>query len=283
MPDSIDFKRECIEPNHPRLSLRRQCELLGLSRASWYYNAVGVSAENLALMRRIDEQYLKTPCYGRRKMGEVLGIDDRRAGRLMRRMGLEAIYPKPHLSRNVAEHRIYPYLLRNMKIVRPNQVWSSDITYVPMPHGWMYLTVVMDWFSRCVLSWRLSNTLDGLFCLEALEEALGRGTPEIFNTDQGVQYTAVVFTNRLETAGVRVSMDGRGRWMDNVFVERLWRTVKYEHVYLHDHATPRALHAGLAYCFLFYNEERIHAALDYRTPRAVYHGTMGAATEVSSK
>jgi len=152
-----------------------------------------------------------------------------------------------------------------------------------MPHGWMYLTVVMDWFSRCVLSWRLSNTLDGLFCLEALEDALGRGAPEIFNTDQGVQYTARTFTNRLETAGVRVSMDGRGRWMDNVFVERLWRTVKYEHVYLHDHATPRALHAGLAYWFLFYNEERIHAALDYRTPRAVYHGTMGAATEVSSQ
>ena len=283
MPDSIEFKRECIEPNHLRLSLRRQCELLGLSRASWYYNAVGVSAENLALMRRIDEQYLKTPCYGRRKMGEVLGIDDRRAGRLMRRMGLEAIYPKPHLSQNTAEHRIYPYLLRNMKIVRPNQVWSSDITYVPMPKGWMYLTVVMDWFSRCVLSWRLSNTLDGLFCLEALEDALGRGTPEIFNTDQGVQYTAEAFTNRLETAGVRVSMDGRGRWMDNVFVERLWRTVKYEHVYLHDHATPRALHTGLMCYFLFYNEERIHAALDYRTPRAVYHEAIGVMTELSSK
>jgi putative transposase len=257
--------------------------LLGLNRASWYYGAVGVSAENLALMRRIDEQYLKTPCYGRRKMGEVLGIDDRRAGRLMRRMGLEAIYPKPHLSQNTTEHRIYPYLLRNMKIVRPNQVWSSDITYVPMPQGWMYLTVVMDWFSRCVLSWRLSNTLDGLFCLEALEEALARGRPEIFNTDQGVQYTAEAFTGRLETAGVRVSMDGRGRWMDNVFVERLWRTVKYEHVYLHDHATPRALHAGLMCYFLFYNEERIHAALDYRTPRVVYHEAVGVITEVSSK
>lgn len=273
MPDSIEFKRACIEPNHPRLSLRRQCELLGLNRASWYYDAVGVSAEILALMRRIDEQYLKTPCYGRRKMGEVLGIDDRRAGRLMRRMGLEAIYPKPHLSQNAKEHRIYPYLLRNMKIVRPDQVWASDITYVPMPHGWMYLTVVMDWYSRCVLSWRLSNTLDGRFCLEALEEALGGGTPEIFNTDQGVQYTAEAFTSRLETAGVRVSMDGRGRWMDNVFVERLWRTVKYEHVYLHDHATPRALQAGLASYFLFYNEERIHASLDYFTPATIYATT----------
>ena len=270
LPDSIDFKRECVEPNHPRLSLRRQCDLLGLNRSSWYYEPLGISADNLALMRRIDEQYLKTPCYGRRKMGKVLGIDDRRAGRLMRRMGLEASYPKPRLSQNTTEHRIYPYLLRNMKIVRPNQVWSSDITYVPMPRGWMYLTVVMDWFSRYVLSWRLSNTLDGMFCLKALEEALGGGVLEIFNTDQGVQYTAAAFTGRLESSGVRVSMDGRGRWMDNVFVERLRRTVKYEHVYLHDHTTPRTLEAGLASYFLFYNEERIHASLDYLTPAVVY-------------
>jgi putative transposase len=270
LPDSIDFKRECIESGLPGLSVRRQCELLGLSRSSWYYKPLGVSAENLALMRRIDEQYLKTPCYGKIRMGKMLGIDDRRAGRLMRRMGLEAIYPKPRLSQNAKEHRIYPYLLRNVAIVRSDQVWSSDITYVPMPQGWMYLTVVMDWFSRCVLSWRLSNTLDGAFCLEALEEALNVGTPEIFNTDQGVQYTTEAFTGRLEAAGVRVSMDGRGRWMDNVFVERLWRTVKYEHVYLHDHATPRALQAGLAGFFRFYNEERIHAALDYLTPAAVY-------------
>ena len=155
----------------------------------------------------------------------------------MRLMGLEAIYPKPHLSRNDTEQRKYAYLLRNVAIVRPNQVWSSDITFVPMPHGWMYLTVVMDWYSRYVLSWRLSNTLDGAFCLEALEEALSRGTPEVFNTDQGVQYTANAFTGRLELAGVAISMDGRGRWMDNVFVERLWRTVKYEYIYLHDHAT----------------------------------------------
>lgn len=270
MPDSIEFKRKCIEPNHRHLSVRRQCELLGLSRSSWYYEPAGESAENLALMRRIDEQYLKTPWYGRRKMALALGIDAKRAGRLMRLMGLEAIYPKPRLSRGAPGHRIYPYLLRNVKIVRPDQVWSSDITYVPMPQGWMYLTVVMDWYSRYVLSWRLSNTLDGLFCLEALEEALGGGTPEIFNTDQGVQYTAEAFTGRLEAAGVRVSMDGRGRWADNVFVERLWRTVKYEHLYLHDYATPRALQAGLATYFAYYNEERFHAALDYLTPRAVY-------------
>jgi len=183
---------------------------------------------------------------------------------------LEAIYPKPHLSRNDTEHRKYAYLLRNVAIVRPNQVWSSDITFVPMPHGWMYLTVVMDWYSRYVLSWRLSNTLDGAFCLEALEEALNLGTPEVFNTDQGVQYTANAFTSRLESAGVAISMDGRGRWMDNVFVERLWRTVKYEYIYLHDHATPRALEAGLAGYFPFYNDERLHAALDYLTPTAVY-------------
>jgi putative transposase len=270
LPDSIDFKRECIEPEHPGLSVRRQCELLGLNRSSWYYQPTGESAENLQWMRRIDEQYLKTPFYGSRKMAAVLGIDRKRAQRLMRLMGLEAIYPEPRLSQNDAEHRIYPYLLRNMAIVRPNQVWSSDITYVPMPHGWMYLTVVMDWYSRYVLSWRLSNTLDGLFCLGALEEALTRGTPEIFNTDQGVQYTATAFTHRLESAGVAISMDGRGRWMDNVFVERLWRTVKYECVYLHDYATVRALEAGLASFFLFYNDERLHAALDYLTPAAIY-------------
>lgn len=252
------------------MSVRRQCELLELNRSSWYYEAQGESAENLALMRQIDAQYLKTPYFGSRKMAKLFGIDRKRAQRLMRLMGLEAVYPKPRLSRGMPGHRIYPYLLRGVKIERPDQVWSSDITYVPMPQGWMYLTVVMDWHSRCVLSWRLSNTLDGSFCLEALEEALGAGRPEIFNTDQGVQYTATAFTGRLESAGVAVSMDGRGRWMDNVFVERLWRTVKYEHLYLHDYATPRALQLGLASYFPFYNEERIHAALDYRTPRAVY-------------
>lgn len=270
MPDSTDFKRECIEPGLPGLSVRRQCEVLGLNRSSWYYRPLGESAENLQWMRRIDEQYLKTPCYGSRKMARALGISRARAQRLMRLMGLEAICPKPHLSRNDAEHRIYPYLLRNVAIGRPNQVWSSDITYVPMPQGWMYLTVVMDWYSRYVLSWRLSNTLDGLFCLEALEDALARGTPEIFNTDQGVQYTATAFIERLKSAGVAISMDGRGRWMDNVFVERLWRTLKYECIYLHDYATVRALQGGLAAFFAFYNEERLHAALDYLTPVAIY-------------
>ncbi len=270
MPDSIEFKRECIDPNHPEVSVRRQCELLGLNRSSWYYEPTGESAENLALMRRIDEQYLKTPFYGSRKMAELFGIDRKRAGRLMRLMGLEMVYPKRRLSRGAPGQRIYPYLLRNVTIGRPDPGWSSAITYVPMPQGWMYLTVVMDWYSRYVLSWRSWNTLDGQFCLDALEEALSAATPEIFKTDQGVQYTAEAFTSRLEAAGVAVSMDGRRRWMDNVFVERLWRTVKYEHLYLHDYATPLALQAGLATYFPHYNQERIHAALDYRTPRAVY-------------
>lgn len=252
------------------MSVRRQCELLGLNRSSWYYQGQGESAENLALMRRIDELYLQRPYFGSRRMAKQLDIDRKRARRLMRRMGLEAVYPKPRLSQGSPEHRIYPYLLRNVKIERPNQVWSSDITYVPMPEGWMYLTVVMDWFSRYVLSWRLSTSLDGDFCLEALEEALGTGRPKVFNTDQGVQYTALAFTDRLEAAGVAVSMDGRGRWMDNVFVERLWRTVKYEHLYLHDYATPAALRAGLTAYFVDYNDQRIHASLDYRTPKAVY-------------
>ena len=283
MPDSIEFKRECIEPEHSQLSVRRQCELLGLNRSSWYYEPLEESAENLALMRQIDEQYLKTPYYGARKMGKTLGIGRERAARLMRQMGLATVYPKPRLSQGMPGHRIYPYLLRNVKIERTNQVWSSDITYVPMPQGWMYLTVVMDWHSRYVLSWRLSNTLDGLFCLEALEEALASGRPEIFNTDQGIQYTAEAFTGRLEAAGVRVSMDGRGRWMDNVFVERLWRTVKHEYLYLEDHVSPRALESGLASYFPFYNQERIHASLDYRTPIAVYLEAAAGQWEVSSK
>ena len=228
-------------------------------------------------MRQIDRQYVARPYYGSRRMAQTFGISRERARRLMQLLGLAAIYPKPRLSRRGTGHRIYPYLLRNVAIVRPDQVWSSDITYVPMPQGWMYLTVVMDWYSRYVLSWRLSNTLDGLFCLEALEEALSQGRPEVFNTDQGVQYTAEAFTGRLQAAGVLVSMDGRGRWLDNVFVERLWRTVKQEHVYLHDHRTPRDLASGLRRYFEFYNHERIHMSLDYRTPAVEYQLPRGAA------
>jgi len=252
------------------LSIRRQCELLGLNRSSWYYEPAGETAENLALMRRLDEQYMATPFYGSRKLAEVLGVNRKRVQRLMRLMGLEAIYPRPRTTLRDREHRIYPYLLRSVEVVRPNQVWSSDITYIPMPRGFMYLTVILDWYSRYVLAWRLSNTLDGSFCLEALEEALGGERPEIFNSDQGVQYTALAFTSRLERAGVAISMDGRGRALDNVFVERLWRSVKYEDVYLKAYGTVAELESGLTSYFDFYCHRRPHQALGYRTPGEVY-------------
>jgi len=241
-----------------------------LNRSSWYREPAGESAENLELMRKIDEQYLTTPFYGSRKMAEVFGVNRKRVQRLMRRMGLEAIYPKPRTTQRNVEHRIYPYLLRNVEVVRPDQVWSSDITYVPMPTGFMYLTVILDWYSRYVLSWRVSNTLDGGFCLEALEEALAGRRPEIFNSDQGVQYTSRAFTGRLEEAGVAISMDGRGRALDNVFVERLWRTVKYEDIYPKAYATVPALETGLSGYFDFYCHRRIHQSLGYRTPAELY-------------
>jgi putative transposase len=268
-------KRTWIDRQHPDLSIRQQCELLGLCRASWYLAPAGESAENLLLMRRIDEQYLKTPFYGSRKMVQWLWeqgqvVNRKRVQRLMRQMGLEAIYPKPRLSARAPEARIYPYLLRNVAIVRPNQVWSTDITYVPMPRGYVYLTAVLDWYSRYVLSWELSSTLEGTFCLSALDQALAVGVPEIFNTDQGAQYTSRVFTGRLERAGISISMDGRGRALDNVFVERLWRSVKYEEIYLREHATMASLAAGLESYFAFYCYERPHQALGYRTPAEVY-------------
>jgi putative transposase len=255
--------------------VRRQCELLGLSRASLYYQPTPETAANLALMRRIDEQYTARPYYGSRRMTVWLNrhgeeVNRQRVQRLMRVMGLEAIYPKPKLSVVGQGQRIYPYLLRNVVIKRPDQVWSTDITYVPLATGFMYLAAVIDWYSRYVLAWRLSNTLDGSFCLEMLEEALRRGRPEIFNTDQGVQFTAQAWTGRLESAGVAVSMDGRGRCLDNVFVERLWRSVKYEDVFLKGYETVPELERGLGQYFPFYNEERPHQALEYRTPRQVY-------------
>jgi len=221
-------------------------------------------------MRQIDELYLRWPFYGSRKMAEILGVNRKRVQRLMRRMGLEAVYPKRRTTQAAAGHKIYPYLLRNVEILRPDQVWSTDITYVPMRHGFLYLVAVMDWFSRYVLSWRLSNTLDVGFCLEALEEALGLGKPEIFNSDQGSQFTAAAFTGRLEAAGVAISMDGRGRAVDNVFVERLWRSVKYEEVYLREYTTAWEAEDSLERYFGFYCEERIHQALGYRTPAEVY-------------
>jgi putative transposase len=265
-----------VDSQAAKLSVRRQCGLLGLSRSSFYYEPVRETPENLALMRQIDELYLAWPFMGSRQLADQLGVNRKRVQRLMRQMGLEAIYPKPRTTRRGRGHKIYPYLLRNLEVVRVNQVWASDITYVPLQSGFMYLTVVLDWYSRYVLSWRLSNSLDGDFCLQALEEALPHGPPEIFNTDQGSQYTAVAFTGRLEAAGVAISMDGRGRALDNVFVERLWRTVKYENVYLKDYAMPCDLEAGLTTYWDFYCYRRRHQSLGRRTPAEVYWaGYMG--------
>jgi putative transposase len=239
-----------------------------------YYEPTPESAQNLKLMRLIDEQYTKCPFYGSRRITEWLGtqgheVNRKRVQRLLRIMGLEAIYPKPKLSAGTG-HKVYPYLLRDVAITRVDQVWSADITYIPMPSGFMYLAATIDWFSRYVLAWRLSNTLDGSFCQDMLEEALSRGRPEVFNTDQGVQFTAGAWTGRLESAGVSVSMDGKGRCLDNVFVERLWRSVKYEDVYLKGYERVPELESGLRGYFGFYNTERLHQSLEYRTPAAVY-------------
>ena len=257
------------------LSVRQQCELLDLSRSSYYYEPATATAKNLALMALIDQEYTAHPFYGSRRITTWLGnqgheVNRKRVQRLMRLMGLEAVYPKPRLSIGGAGHKVYPYLLRNVAIERVNQVWSTDITYIPLPNGFLYLTAVVDWHSRYVLSWRLSNTLDVGFCIEALEEALRCGCPEVFNTDQGVQFTSVSYTSRLEAVGAKVSMDGKGRCLDNVFVERLWRTVKYEEVYLWRHETVPAMQAGLTRYFSFYNQERCHQSLANRTPAEVY-------------
>lgn len=271
-------RREWIEPEHGRLSIAQQCRLLGVSRSSYYYEPLGTeSEENLELMRVIDGLYLRRPFYGGPRMTDWLrelgfGVNHKRVARLMRVMGLAATLPGPHTSRRHPEHRIYPYLLRGLTIERPNQVWCADITYVPMTAGYLYLVAVMDWFSRYVLSWELSNLLEAAFCVEALERALGRGRPEIFNTDQGSQFTTHQFTGSLERAGVKISMDGRGRALDNVMVERLWRSVKYEDIYLRDYADGSELRSGLARYFRFYNTARPHQALGKQTPAEVHFG-----------
>lgn len=272
---SIDVKRSWIDPHHPQLSVRQQCALIGLNRSSYYLTPAVESPGNLALMRRIDEQYLKTPFYGSRRLAEVLStprhpINRKHVQRLMRLMGIEAVYPKPRTTLRHAQHPIFPYLLRGLKINRPNQVWSADITYIPMPSGFMYLVAVIDWYSRFVLAWQLSNTLDGSFCLEAVDAARQYGQPEIFNSDQGVQFTSRAMTSRWESWGVAISMDGRGRALDNVFIERLWWSLKYESIYIHEFATLSSLDYGLKDYFSFYCHERPHQALDYRTPGEVY-------------
>ncbi len=271
-----------VTPDDPGLSIARQCELIGLNRSTFYLVPATASEENLHLMRLIDEQYLKTPFYGSRRMTAILQrsgevVNRKRVQRLMRLMGLEGLHPRPRTTVGEPGVRAYPYLLRDRVLTRVDEVWSSDITYVPMRRGFMYLTAVIDWYSRYVLRWRLSNTLEVRFCLEALEEALGRGRPEIFNTDQGSQFTSQEYTGRLEAAGIAVSRDGRGRALDNVFVERLWRSVKYEDIYIKDYERVSELESGLTAYFQFYDEERPHQSLDYRTPGEVYRAGLGQA------
>lgn len=268
-----------IEPKHRKISVRRQCQLLALPRSSLYYLLVPESDEDLRLMREIDELYLLYPFFGSRQMMRWLRrqgecINRKRVQRLMRLLGLEAIYRKPNLSRANAAHRIYPYLLRNLTVNRANQVWATDITYIPVQGGYAYLCAVIDWHSRCVLSWELSNTLDATFCVRALERALAEhGTPEIFNTDQGCQFTSAEFTSVLLAHGIKISMDGKGRCLDNVFVERLWRTVKYEEIYLKSYRTLIDAHAQLQTYFGFYNKRRPHSTHDGATPGEVYRQT----------
>ena len=264
-----------VDPDHSHISIKRQCDLLGLNRSSLYYRSSRESDFNLELMQLIDEQYTRTPFYGSPRITAWLkrqgyGVNHKRVERLMRLMGLQAIHPRGNTSKKHPDHKIYPYLLRGVTITHSDQVWSGDITYIRMARGFLYLVVVLDWHSRFVLSWRLSNTLDTQFCVDALEAALTINQPEIFNSDQGSQFTSREFTGLLEERDIRISMDGRGRVYDNIFVERLWRTVKYEEVYLKDYQTVREAYRELKRYFVFYNTERLHQSLDYQTPQEVY-------------
>ncbi len=271
-----------VDQRHPRLSIARQCELVKIARSSYYYTPKGESQSNLELVRILDKQFMETPWYGSRQMTrhlrrQGLQLGRKRVRRLMRKMGLAAIYQAPRTSAPHPEHRIYPYLLRGMTIERPNQVWCADITYIPMHRGFLYLVAIMDWASRRVLAWRLSNTMHAEFCVEALEEALENyGAPGIFNTDQGGQFTSLEFTRVLTAAGVRISMDGRGRWMDNVFIERLWRSLKYECVYLRDFQSGSQAREEIGIWMTYYNEDRPHSSLGDKTPAEAYHGALAA-------
>ena len=269
-----------MEVGHLHLSIQRQCDLLGLSRSGYYYEPTGESDLNRLLMRLIDVEYTAHPFFGCRKIVHVLreagyAVNKKRIARLMQVMSLQAMVPGPNTSRACPENPVYPYLLRGVKIAQVNQVWSCDITYIPMPKGFVYLFAIIDWYSRFVLSWQLSNTLDTAFCIEGLEHALASGKPSIFNSDQGVQFTSREFTGRLLADNITISMDGRGRALDNIFVERLWRTVKYEDVYLKGYETPKEVYSGLRDYFHFYNEERPHQALAYKTPAQVYRQSLG--------
>jgi putative transposase len=270
----LEERRTLLESGQG-ISVKRGCELIGLGRSTFYYRRRGESDLNLRLMELLDEKYTRHPFYGVPRMTDWLRkqgypINPKRVERLMREMGIMAVYPRKRTSQPHPDHKIYPYLLRDLAVIRPDQVWCSDLTYIRLDHGFVFLVAIMDWFSRYVLSWELSITLDTGFCLAALDRALDLPAPEIFNTDQGSQFTSQDFTERLENAGVRISMDGQGRFHDNIFIERLWRSVKYEEVYLHSYETVRQARSGLARYFEFYNRERPHSSLGYRTPHEVY-------------
>ena len=277
---SAPDRRAMVERPGVDLSVRRQCALLNLARSGVYRPGPVTGADDLALMRRIDELHLKWPFYGSRRMVFELnqaghGINRKRVQRLMRVMGIEALVPRPGTSKAAPGHKIYPYLLRGLAIAEPNHVWAADITYIPMARGFLYLVAIIDWASRAVLAWRLSNTIDSRFCVEALEEALERyGKPKIFNTDQGAQFTSAAFTDKLEKPGIAISMDGRGRFMDNIFIERLWRSIKYEEVHLKAYADGREARAGIGSWMTFYNFRRPHQAMDNQMPMAVWRAGM---------
>jgi putative transposase len=280
---SAPDRRAKLDRDHPHLSVRQQCAMLGIARSGVYRSARAANDNDLALLRRIDELFTRWPFLGSRRMTAMLRaegqtINRKRVQRLMRRIGIAALGPKPRTTKPAPGHTVYPYLLRDIVIDRFNQVWAADITYIPIGRGFLYLVAIMDWASRAVLAWRLSNTMDVSFCVSALEEALARfGRPEIFNADQGSQFTSAVFTGVLAAAGIRISMDGRGRWIDNVFIERLWRSLKYEDIYLKGYADGRDAKAGIAQWIAFYNNSRPHQALANRTPMAVWRaGVTGA-------
>ena len=282
----MERRRAVVDRRHPSLSVVRQCRLMGISRSGLYYRPRGISEEDLALMNLIDRQYLVTPFYGTRKMAAWLKsqghkVNRKRVRRLMQIMGIKAIYRHPRTSKPAAGHKIYPYLLSGIKVTRPNQVWAADITYIPMARGFLYLVAIMDVYSRYVLSWRLCNTLDASFCVEALQEALRKGRLDIFNTDQGAQFTGGAFTGLLEQYGIRISMDGKGSYNDNLFIERLWRTVKYEEVYLKAYHDGREARISLGNYFRFYNTERPHQSLGYRTPAEVFALTPMVVTDAA--
>ena len=272
----IEDRKSLVDGAHPKLSIKRQCELLEVSRSGYYYQPQPISSEEQTLLRLLDEQYLKTPFYGTRRMTahlKTLGFDvnRKRVRRLMHQLGLQTLYPKPNLSKAAKQHPTYPYLLRNLAITHANQVWSTDITYLPVLKGHFYLVAIMDWYSRKVLSWRVSNTLDVAFCVDALKAAMEvHDKPEIFNSDQGSQFTSTEFTQCLKEAEIKISMDGRGRCHDNIFIERLWRSVKYELIYIKEFKDGKELIKEVNEWFIWYNHERLHQSLEYQTPNQFY-------------